>query len=94
MASKVVTAGKKRTNRTLTRAERYQKVFSGPDGEWVLHDLMAEHHLLGTTLNKGGTIDVAKEGERVVVLRILAQLRTDVAMLRERIEAHEQILDE
>lgn len=84
----------RRVPKALTRAERYKKVFGGPDGEWVLHDLMSEHGMLSTTLRKDGTIDIGKEGERLVVLRILAQLQVDVAALRERIEAHAQVLDE
>lgn len=80
--------------RALTRAERYQAVFGTPDGIWVLHDLMAEHHILGTTLSKDGSVDISKEGERTVVLRILAQLQIDVAQLRERIEAHVEVLND
>jgi len=85
---------RKKAPRALTRAERYQKVFSGVDGEWVLHDMMQEHGMLSTTLRKDGTIDIGKEGERLVVLRILAQLQVDIISLRERIEQHVQVLDE
>jgi hypothetical protein len=85
---------RKRTPRALTRAERYQRVFGSPDGNWVLHDLMQEHNILGTTLRADGSVDTAKEGERVVVLRILAQLKINVARLRERIEEHERTLED
>lgn len=94
MKSKTVSTGKRRVPRALTRAERYQSVFSSPDGLWVLHDLMAEHHILGTTLNKDGSVDISKEGERNVVLRILAQLRINVPELRERIESHVEVLND
>lgn len=78
----------------VTRAERYQQVFGTPQGEWVLHDLMESHGMLTTTLRKDGTVDIGKEGERTVVLRILAQLQTDVAELRERIQSHVDTLND
>ena len=78
----------------VRRAERYQKVFSGLDGEWVLHDLMDAHGMLSTTMRKDGTVDIAKEGQREVVLRILALLQTDVAELRERIQNHVSTLND
>lgn len=92
--SKQVTTGGRRVPRALTRAERYQQVFNSPAGQWVLHDLMATHHILGTTLNKDGSVDISKEGERTVVLRILAQLQIDVAELRERIESHVEVYND
>lgn len=82
-----------RKSRIVKRAELYQQVFSGPNGQWVLHDLMDAHGMLSTTIRKDGTIDIGKEGERTVVLRILAQLQTNVAELRERIENHVEVLD-
>lgn len=90
MAKKVV----RKKPAVLKRAEAYQSVFSGPVGLWVLHDLMQEHHILGTTLRSDGSVDTAKEGERLVVLRILAQLNINVAELRERIADHVRTMEE
>jgi hypothetical protein len=67
----------------------YQKVFSGPDGKKVLEDLMRTHHYLGSTF--GGKVEneiYFKEGERNVVLRILALLKLDVKQIQERIDAN------
>lgn len=92
--AKTVSTGKRSAPRAITRAERYQRVFSSPDGVWVLHDLMQEHGMLSTTLRKDGSIDIGKEGERTVVLRILAQLQVNVAELLERIETHVEIYND
>lgn len=93
MAKKKVTTRNQQA-RVITEVERYKKVFSGVDGEWVLHDLMEKHGMLRTSLRKDGTVDVALEGERRVVLRILALLQTDVAELRERVEKHVEVYND
>lgn len=67
----------------------YQKVFSGPDGRAVLYDLMEYHGILSAH-PKQATEMALKEGERLVVLRILALLKTNPNELMERIEEHVQ----
>ena len=94
MARKKNIVARSQQARVITVVERYQKVFSGVDGQWVLHDLMDKHNLMSSTLNKDGSVDIAKEGERTVVLRILSLLQTDVAELRERIEKHVEVLND
>jgi hypothetical protein len=66
----------------------YQKVFSGPDGRAVLYDMMATHGML-TPHHVDTNKMLLKEGERLVVLRILSILKVDVKQLLERIEEHD-----
>lgn len=68
--------------------QAYQKVFGGPNGKIVMDDLMRVHGMMNSSFTGKG-IDgeiYFKEGERNVVLRILAYLKLDVNKLQERIE--------
>ncbi len=67
----------------LTRL--YQKVFSGPDGSAVLYDLMNAHGMLTSHSSETNKM-LLKEGERLVVLRILSILKTSPQQLLERID--------
>lgn len=82
--------------RSILKIENYRKVFSSPEGQWVINDLMAAHGMLSSTFV--GTQKVHemlhKEGERNVVLRILKLIGTDPKDLRERIEDYEKSLAE
>lgn len=73
----------------VEKVRLYQKVFGGPDGRAVLFDLMATHGILAAHPIEA-TKMALKEGERLVVLRILALLKTSPNELMERIEEHAQ----
>ena len=77
--------------REVSRVRAYQRVFNTPEGELVLQDLMKTHHFLGTTFD-GDNVrkTIFREGERNVVLRILAILKMDVQHIQERIKLHEE----
>ncbi len=75
---------------SIKRIQAYQSVFSGPEGELVLEDLIKTHHLLGSTFDGDTTKTVFREGERNVVLRILKILKMDARMLQERIRLNEE----
>ncbi len=65
--------------------QAYHRVFSGPDGDRVLFDMMKKHGVLAA--HPSSPQDMAlKEGERAVVLRIMAYLKTSPQKLIERIE--------
>jgi hypothetical protein len=81
---------KKQARRVVARLSRYQKVFSGPDGHWVLYDLMKSHGVLTTNFDKDPYVLAAREGERGVILRIMSLLKVDPKTLEERIDEHVQ----
>ncbi len=94
MAKKSLSPAQKR----VALVHAYKSVFAGPMGEQVLADLMSAHSIMGNSYNGRGTHPVndmlIKEGERLVILRILKMLNINVQELRERIEAHEKSLAE
>lgn len=77
---------KKRARKPVDRALNYQAIFSTPEGQKVLWDLMSTHHIIGSTFSKDTHEMALKEGERNVVLRILQILKIDVTTLAKRIE--------
>lgn len=75
----------RRAVKAANRVHAYQKVFTSPEGERVLHDMMKAHGMLQS--HPANPQEMAlKEGERLVILRILALLKTDPKKLLERIE--------
>lgn len=87
---------RKLADRQVEGIESYQKVFRGVDGEKVLFDLMEKHYVLNSTIAPGvdPNLVLVREGERNVVLRILALLKVNPRQLRERIEAHAEAMGE
>lgn len=79
---------KRAVRRSVARLSRYQKVFAGPDGRWVLYDLMQAHGVLRSNFDKDPMVMAAREGERGAILRIMAILKMDPKQLEERIEEH------
>lgn len=74
--------------RALSSAKRiaaYHAVFSTPEGQKVLHDLMIHHGMLSPHPASSDEM-LLKEGERRVILRILTFLNTSPQKLIERIE--------
>jgi hypothetical protein len=81
---------RKVATRSIKVLESYRKVFTGPEGEKVLFDLMKNHHVLSSTFS-GQTSDrdvFLREGERNVILRIMSILKIDTKQLWERIESN------
>lgn len=81
-------ARKKQEYTAVQRVQKYQAVFGTADGQWVLGDLMAAHGMLQPHPQKPEEMAL-KEGERLVVLRILTMLKTNPRLLLERIKQHE-----
>lgn len=80
-------------DRQISILKAYQSVFSGPLGDAVLKDLMANHGMLSAHPADPHQM-LLKEGERLVVLRILKKLNINVGELRERIEEYEREMAE
>lgn len=83
---------KARSQAGIVRA--YKNVFESPDGRKVIADLMRVHGMMSSSFSGDANQTIFKEGERNVVLRILAVLKTDEALLRERIDSHERDLEQ
>lgn len=78
--------------RRLAKVQDYQKTFQSDHGRRVLYDLIDAHGVMATNFHENPNVLAAREGERGVVLRILAILKTDNEQLRKLIEeAHEHI---
>lgn len=77
---------RRKSRRVIDQTINYQSVFSGPEGEKVLFDLMRTHHVIGSSFSKDPYETAFKEGERNVILRILTIMKTDVETLKKRIE--------
>lgn len=76
----------KRDKKIVDTIAAYQSVFSTPEGERVLYDLIKSCHILHSTMDPNPNEMAYKEGERSVVLRILQTLGQDPAALIKRIE--------
>jgi hypothetical protein len=79
--------------KSVARIQKYQRVFSGPEGQEVLDDLIRTHHVMSTTFDGDPTKTIFREGERNVVLRILGILKMDSKILQERIKSHENDME-
>lgn len=76
----------KREQKSLIQTQRYSQVFTTPEGQYVLNDLMQVCHMLSPTHVTGDAHETAfREGKRNVVLRILQILGTDSEKLKEMI---------
>lgn len=71
--------------RQSSRVIAYKNCFSTKDGKLVLSDLCRSHYMMGTTVGDDGK-DQLREGERNVVLRILAFLNFSEESLLELIK--------
>lgn len=73
--------------RQLSRIADYKNVFGSAQGRRVLEDLCRNHFIFGTSFVKGDQYESARrEGERLVILRILTLLKTDLVKLEKIIE--------
>lgn len=76
--------------KALAKLSDYQKVFGDLIGKKVLRDMMQEHFMLKPTFVKGDPYQTAfNEGERNVMLRLLAVLKIDPKELEQRIQEGE-----
>lgn len=83
----------KKKNRQLSLTDDYQHVFGSVAGKRVLNDMMAAHHMMGSTFSEVPNLTYIREGERNVLLRIFTILKLDLSQIRERIENDEKIRD-
>lgn len=65
---------------------KYKKVFEGPDGEFVLRDLMVRFNMVGGTYSENPNIMYFREGERSAVRFILDTVEMDIQRYRELIQ--------
>lgn len=77
---------KTRSNKKAVTVADYKAVFESEKGRKVLMDLMRNHYVLASTYDYDPTLTALREGERNVVLRILAMLKINVEELHKRIE--------
>jgi hypothetical protein len=69
---------KKAEQRAYARLIDYKRTFATVSGQRVLQDLMDTHGMLRSSFSPGDASQVAfKEGERNVILRIMAMLKMD-----------------
>lgn len=82
---------KKQAIKKLNKLTAYKRVFSTQDGKVVLLDMMRSHFVLSSTFSGENTHESAsKDGERMVVLRILKILNMDLSSLQKHIEEIEK----
>lgn len=81
---KEVTLAKKQ----IAVLDAYKKVFAGPDGDIVLHDLMKKAGVLDPIYTDDVNQMLVREGARQFVLRILKDLHINVEQFRERVDEY------
>lgn len=75
----------------LIKAADYKNVFGSAQGKRVLEDLCRNHFIFSTSFVKGDSYESARrEGERLVLLRILAHLKVDLPKLEKLIEEEQR----
>lgn len=83
--------------RQVKLVQQYRSVFSSPEGQDVLYDMLLAHGFLKSNYKSGpnATADLlVLEGERNVILRLLSKLNTDPQQILERIKQHEMAMAE
>jgi hypothetical protein len=78
----------KKTQHKTAVIKAYKNLFNSPEGMLVLGDLMQSHGMMSPSFRGDVNQAIFKEGERNVVLRILAILKVDETQLRERMEQY------
>ena len=68
-------AEKKQRYDDRLRLQDYRAVFGSGEGKRVLHDLIARHYVLGSTLSADHISMAHAEGQREVVLQILRYMQ-------------------
>lgn len=85
MDEKQLERDRARAVKSAARIRAYQKVFGSTLGQKVLHDMMRAHGMLQSHPADPQQMAL-KEGERLVILRILQLMKTNPRQLLERIE--------
>jgi hypothetical protein len=75
--------GKKKSD----TVKAYQQTFGTVHGRTVLFDMLKTHSMISSTFNTDVNRMLIKEGERNVVLRILALLKTDPDKFLQQVES-------
>lgn len=85
-------AKKKSTeHKYLAKISDYKNVFGSAQGKRVLEDMCRNHFMFTTTNVKGDHIEsIRREGERLVVLRILSHLKLNLSKLEKLIEEEQR----
>lgn len=87
MAQKKIAPEKK----YLAKVSDYKNVFTSAQGKRVLEDLCRNHFVFSTSFVKGDPYESARrEGERLVVLRILTHLQIDLLKFEKIIEEEQK----
>lgn len=91
------TATEKVRTKAVRKVTAYQDVFNSPTGKVVLAELMSRFHMMGPTYPPNKELShyemILNEGQRSVILYILAMMNVNIEQLRERIDQNAQILD-
>lgn len=74
----------------LDRINRFKKVFSGPDGEKVLDDLIQEYGVMSTSYSENPHKMYFREGQKSVILNLLEILEVDPHQYRKYLERSQQ----
>jgi hypothetical protein len=80
------TKSKEQVERYGATVANYKKTFNDPIGQKVLWDLMQAHHFLRNTFTGDVNEALIREGERNVILRIMAILKYDPKKIQQMIE--------
>lgn len=68
----------------------YKKVFSSPEGQRVLMDMMDEHFMLRTTSDRDQAKQNENEGQRIVMLRLFKILKISPQQMERLVEEIEK----
>lgn len=74
----------------IAKAADYKNVFSSAQGKRVLEDMCRQHFMFSTTFMKDSHETARREGERLVMLRVLSFLKIDLAKLEKLIEEEQR----
>ncbi len=75
----------------LVKLADYKNVFNSAQGRRVLEDMCRNHFVFSTSFVKGDSYESARrEGERLVILRILSHLKVDLAKYEKLIEEEQK----
>jgi len=86
--------GQNRQNKELERQQkarmaediqRYKKVFSGPDGEWVLNDIAKRSFVYTTTYDPDEKKMFMNEGRRSLYVAIETRVKKDIQQILEEL---------
>lgn len=77
--------------RRLAKVSDYQKTFSTPHGKKVLLDLINAHSMMQPTFHENSHVMACREGERMVIIRILGILKTSAEKIKKLLEENHDV---